>query len=65
MKLPYKPKLKSGFHSTRDVLVFALGAVIVLYELLFAHPTDSGLIVLGGSLLGLPAFLPRGPEDKE
>jgi hypothetical protein len=49
----------------RDILVFALGAVIVLYELLFAHPSDSGLIVLGGSLLGLPAFLPRGPEDKE
>jgi hypothetical protein len=46
------------------VLVFALGVAIVLYELLFAHPTDSGLIVLGGSLLGLPAFLPRAGEPE-
>jgi hypothetical protein len=55
--------MSSGFTTARDLLVFTLGVGIIVYEVAVGH--DVGMAILGGSMVGLPAFLPsKGPEGK-
>lgn len=50
--------MKSGFSTGRDVLLFIAGLAIIAHEVI-TGTYDSGALILGGSLVGLPAFLPK------
>lgn len=44
----------SLWSAMRDVILVALGTVIVLHELIVAETTDPALLALAAALLGLP-----------
>lgn len=49
---------------SRDGFLFLLGVTIIVNEALIQPSPDPTLILLGGSLVGLPAFLSKDEAKK-
>lgn len=44
----------------RTLTLFFAGLGGVMYEMLFVHPADYGLLVIFGAMMGIPIYLNRG-----
>jgi hypothetical protein len=53
------------FRWTRDGALFLLGLGIIVNEAFIQRVPDPTLLLLGGSLVGLPAFLSKDAQAKQ
>jgi len=47
----------------RTLTLFFAGLGGVIYEMLFVHPADPGLLVIFGAMMGIPIFLSRNGKN--
>lgn len=47
----------------RTLVLFFAGLGGVLYEMIFVHPADAGLLVVFGAMMGLPIFLNKNGKS--
>lgn len=47
----------------RTLTLFFAGLGGVIYEMLFVHPADYGLLVLFGAMMGIPIFLNKSGRN--
>lgn len=60
--------MKSGFSSYRDLVLFLVGLIVIGTQIVrtFTHgDADYGVMIFGGTLAGLPLFLPQKPGPPE
>lgn len=47
----------------RQLTLFYVGLGGVIYEMIFVHPADPGMLVIFGAMMGIPIFMNRNGKN--
>lgn len=58
-------KLKTWIPALRNIILFIGGLAIAIHEAVFTMGERPSILILAGTMMGLPYFLRRDQQDKE